>query len=91
MQQVHAYACRRRDTRTMCWHDGAQLAKPTIQPCACSNVKMALKQTLVRVPGWNKQAQHLKSNARPSQITLHIMSHKPVLAGLHNICSALLQ
>jgi hypothetical protein len=25
---------------------------------------------------WNKQAQHLKSNARPSQITLHIMSHK---------------
>jgi hypothetical protein len=23
-----------------------------------------------------KQAQHLKSNARPSQITLHIMSHQ---------------
>jgi hypothetical protein len=54
----------------------AQLASAyRLQPCACSNVKMALKQTLVSAY-WNKQAQHLKSNARPSQITLHIMSHQ---------------
>jgi hypothetical protein len=54
----------------------AQLASASRLTLCMRNVKMALKQTLVR-PGWDKQAQHLKSNARPSQITLRIMSHKP--------------
>jgi hypothetical protein len=51
---------------------------------------MALKQTLVSA--WLEQTSSTsQSNAEPSQITLHIMSHKPVLQAFTTSAIALLQ
>jgi hypothetical protein len=56
MQQVHfTMHAERRDTRTMCWHDTTcQLARSAyrLQPCACSNVKMAQSKL---VSAWLEQ------------------------------------